>query len=196
MKTLVTVVVLSCVPLGHASTFQLSSEQESRVVAAIRCGLKEIKCESPAIEPGFSAGMASMNLTIAGPLGRVYLAARAAKAKMKPFGLEQVTEQMLAPVVEVTARYEFEDMKKNPAVDHIVVLPNGSKTLAIQPSEIEPWDYEARNLLGAVVPRRGKRAQFKISDLPATGTLVVVATSDYMNYDQKIDVKKRLAMGF
>ena len=45
------------------------------------------------------------------PIGRVYLAAREAKDKYLKFSRADVTDEMLAPVIEIRARNTNKDMK-------------------------------------------------------------------------------------
>jgi hypothetical protein len=122
------------------------------------------------------------------PLGQAYLAASDAKEKYKPFTRADVTEEMLAAVIEVRARNTDSDMKRNVNIEHIVILPRGKKDGALQPANIEPWDFEAKNLAGASFTRKGKVAAFNISDLPA-GELDIVIISDTYG-EERAGIKK------
>jgi hypothetical protein len=49
-------------------------------------------------------------------------------------------------------------MTDNVNVQHIVVLPRRRKEGAVQPTKMEDWNYEAKNLSGASFTRIGKAA--------------------------------------
>jgi hypothetical protein len=69
--------------------------------------------------------------------------------KCKKFNREDVTDEMLAPVLDARARNTDSDMKRHIHVEHVVILPRGKKEGAVQPTKIEPWDFEVSNLAGA-----------------------------------------------
>ena len=155
-----------------------SAQATTDIESAIKCGLREVKCEAPVLSPGgLRFAMLDMGVDVIPPLGRVYIAAREAKDKYLTFTRDQVTDEMLAPRIEVRARTTSTKMTENVAVTHLVIVPRGKKAPAVQPTEIADWNYEAKNLAGASLTRVGKRAFFNVGDRPP-GELEIVVVTD------------------
>ena len=164
---------------------------------AMKCGLGQTKCDDPVQTPGFGASMLGWDFQVVGPLGRVYLAAKDAKQKMKKFGREDITAEMLSPTVSARARWVDKDMRHNVAVEHIVIIPKGKKDQAVQPLKIENWNYDAKNLVGGSITRIGKEASFDIVALPAGDLeVVIIAGGSAPNYEIGVSLKDRKRLGF
>ena len=185
---IVTVVVSTTLSL----TLNAQRPTDAEVEAVIKCGRGEVKCDRPILYPGgFVMGGLHFEVQVLPPLGRVYLAAREAKEKYLKFTREDVTEEMLAPVIEVRARNTDSDMRTNTNVQHIVVLPRRRKEGAVQPTKIEDWNFEAKNLMGASFTRVGKAAYFNVSELPPGELDVVVLSDTYGEVRAAIDKQNR-----
>ena len=191
-----TSLVVTATILAGASVLASRQTMNPVIVDAVKCGLGQIKCDKPIIEPGFAASIAEINMVVAGPVGRAFMAARDAKKKLMPFAPENLSPEILAPTITVQARWERKKMTDNPSVEHIVILPDGKKDQAIQPATIEAWDYDAKNLVGAVVTRLGKSATFDLSKLPAGDIDILVISKGAVDYREHIDAKKRARYGF
>jgi hypothetical protein len=184
------VVIVVSATLGLTLGAQRPTDAE--VEAVIKCGRGEAKCDRPILYPGgfYKPGL-YFEVQILPPLGRVYSAAREAKEKYLKFTREDVTEEMLAPVIEVRARWTDPDMTDNVNVQHIVVLPRRRKEGAVQPTKMEDWNYEAKNLMGASFTRIGKAAYFNVSELPPGELDVVIVSDTHPEVRAAIDTKSR-----
>jgi hypothetical protein len=185
---IVTVVVSTTLSL----TLNAQRPTDAEVEAVIKCGRGEAKCDTPILYPGsYGTRFRGFEVEVLPPLGRVYLATREAKAKYLKFTREDVTEEMLAPVIEVRARNTERDMTKNTNVQHIVVLPRRRKEGAVQPTKMEDWNFEAKNLMGASFTRVGKAAYFNVSELPPGELDVVVLSDGYWEGEERAAIDKQ-----
>jgi hypothetical protein len=186
--------VIVAVVVGTTLSLTLAAQRptEAEVEAVIKCGRGEAKCERPIIYPGgfYKPGL-HFEVEILPPLGRIYLASREAKEKYLKFAREDVTEEMLAPVIVVRARWTNPDMSSNVNVRHIVILPRRRKDGAVQPTKMEDWNYEAKNLTGASFTRIGKAAYFNVSELPPGELDVVIVSDTQGEVRAAVDTKKR-----
>jgi hypothetical protein len=189
--------VMPANPTASSSTAQTFELQPPAEMQAIACGLKKIKCRSPILDPvGFSGEILGWHIEVAGPLGRIYRAAAEAKTKYLDFSLSDVTADMTRPVLQVRAINRSDDMRHNVNVTHIVILPRGKKTNALQPIEISDWSYDAQNLAGASITRVGKIALFDLAALPRGDLDVVIVSDYYKDYLAKISRADRVRAGF
>jgi hypothetical protein len=163
---------------------------------AIACGLKLKKCDDPILQPtGFSAMLELWQVEAAGPIGRIYRAARDAKDKYLAFTEADVTDHMRAPVLEVRVRNVDTDMTTDANVKHVILLPGGKKDGAIQPLAIEDWNYDG-TLAGAKFTRIGKAASFSLSSLPKGDIDVVIMSDTYGDVKVNISKDDRTRGGF
>jgi hypothetical protein len=185
--------LVTLVTVGHAvMARQGPALTPADIDAAIGCGLGTVKCDPPRLylTLGKFMGIGTVRAEVLPPLGRIYAAARDAKAKYLPFAASNVDDAMRAPVLDVFVRDEDSDMKMLTSIEHVVLLPKGAKSGAIQPSKIEPWDAVAQNLAGAAITRVGKHAQFDLGTIPA-GDVDVVAATQYREIRATIAGKDR-----
>jgi RNase P/RNase MRP subunit p29 len=123
------------------------------------------------------------SIRLAGPLGRVALAAAFAQRDGEPFGRNDVTPEMTGPAIQVLAYPNDPDF----GVTRRVVTPPAERIeLQVQTSRtrrtvIEPVRSEAFTLrwssgIGVVVEGRGLRADFERDALPDREFDVVVHT--------------------
>ena len=98
------------------------------------------------------------------PFLRVALAANAAKKHYKQFKEADVTQEMLAPEIQVYAPSQALQGAEIANVDTIVLMPTKSKdrSLAIQPRSIADATEEYKNLFGFSGEGKGKLAVFPI----------------------------------
>jgi hypothetical protein len=183
--------IIATVVVGTALSLTLNAQRptDAEVEAAIKCGRGEAKCDRPILYPRWN--FLGLRVEVVPPLGRVYLAAQEAKEKYLKFTREDVTEEMLAPVVEVRAWNVDSDLSNTTKVKHIVVLPRRRKEGAVQPTRIEDWNYEAKNLIGASFTRVGKAAYFNVSELPPGELDVVVVTDTWGEIRGPVDRQNR-----
>ena len=94
-------------------------------------------------------------------------------------------------MVEVRAWNVDRNMGNTTEVKHIVVLPRRSKEGAVQPTRIEDWNYEVKNLTGASFTRIGKAAFFNVSELPRGELDVVIVTDSWGEIGGPVDRQNR-----
>ena len=164
--------------VGFAASASAQRVSEASIQAAIKCGMKEIKCDEPVLYPsGFRVDRLHFDFSVLPPAGRIFLAAREAKEKHLKFARDDVTDEMLAPTIQVRARDAHDDNKSITNITQLLILPRGQREGAIQPIKSEDWNHETKNLVGASFFRIGKSAYFAVSELPA-GELDFVIISD------------------
>jgi hypothetical protein len=176
MRNPMTTVIAACLVVT-ASFAQVPAKAslltQAQIQAAIDCGMRKLKCDAPMLAPGALSVNGPLVLKVIPPIGRIYLAARDAKEKYLAFTASDVSDAMLAATLEIRAIYD-EGMAQNTAVQHIVLLPRGSKDNAVQPASITEWNFEKKNLAGATLTQVGRIAQFNIAELPSGEIDVVI----------------------
>lgn len=115
------------------------------------------------------------------PWSRVVQAAKAARAKYKPFTEADVTPEMIAPEIRVFA-YPIQGLRGASSidVDAIVVMPRKSKerSEAVHPTTSEEINTEYKNLLGATWEGRGMMAVFPLELVSADNEVRIVYESN------------------
>jgi hypothetical protein len=169
---------LLCVGCWIASSISATPQPPpaaSPVPAAIAAGQTgKFKPPSLQVGPGFDPIKLGVILT---PFARVALAAQAARETYRPFTDQDVTPQMLDPLVQVIAwPYEVpgagDPMQRICDVNHIVIIPKGGQP--IQPTSTTPDLAVLQNLFGAQVGVRGLVATFPRDAFTADAEIVVV----------------------
>jgi len=116
------------------------------------------------------------------PYSRVVQAARSAKREYQPFTENDVTPEMVAPVVEVLAfpqpSFVIGSGRVGPPIDvkAVVVMPKGSKDreAALLPTATADLDSRYQNLMGAKWDARGVVARFPLFALTESHEVRVV----------------------
>lgn len=115
-------------------------------------------------------GATGFSMQILTPYARIVNSAYEAKRKYMNFTKEDITEEMLMPVVLIIVnpsmpkRLLAADTQFAQSVEH-VVLADITRTLIMQPSALEYFDKEAKSGLGAEFTYQGAYVEFPIEDL-------------------------------
>ena len=117
-----------------------------------------------------SEGATGFSIELLTPFARISNAAYEAKRKYMNFTREDVTEEMLAPVLLIIVnpstpkRLIAKDTQFAQSVEH-VVLADITKRMIIQPSAIEFFEKEAKSGMGAEFVYQGAYVEFPIEEL-------------------------------
>ena len=115
-------------------------------------------------------GTTGFSIMLLTPYARIVDAAYEAKRKYKNFAREDVTEEMLAPVISIRVypdmpkRLIAKDTELAQSVEH-VVLANTTRGMIIQPHRIEFFEVPAKSGLGAEATYKGTYVEFLIEDI-------------------------------
>lgn len=115
-------------------------------------------------------GTTGFSIILLTPYARIVDAAYEAKRKYKNFTREDVTEEMLAPVISISVypdmpkRLIAKDTELAQSVEH-VVLANTTRGMIIQPHRIEFFEVPTQSGLGAEATYKGAYVEFLIEDI-------------------------------
>lgn len=179
---------------GTAASSTIASPSLSE--AGIAAAIKEGTASKKSIAAVAGSDTANNFVVVAqGPYGRVESAAAAAASKYQPFKAEQVTSEMIAPVLAVMVRpgkpgLEGSRWIVTPPVKH-VVLRVGAAGDIVQPDKITPFPTEWGNAFGAKFQSQGAIALFDLAKVPQDGDVEVVVITDQFEQVRKIKAKDR-----
>jgi hypothetical protein len=114
-----------------ASGQELSDQEVTDAIELGRAGNVPI----PQVGTFLGASKGDFNVYVEGPVGRIAAAASKAFKQLRPFGLNNVTNEMRARVYRVFAERDYSAGRRVGPVQHIVLQPKGTKGLdaAFQP---------------------------------------------------------------
>jgi hypothetical protein len=153
-----------------AATPQAAELSDSDISAAIAEGAK-MKSESHKIGLWKSGAPGGFHVLVRGPYGRIAAASAEAAAKFLPFGLEQVTDEMKAPLLTVWLEphkpqsYGSAGWTITRPVKNVVLRPKGSETV-VQPKSIAREPRTFGNALGATFTSEAAGVMFDLSAVP------------------------------
>lgn len=135
------------------------------------------------IEVGSTAA-GRFSVRLAGPLGRVAMAAALAQRDGEPFGRDQVTADMIGPAIQVIAHPNDPEFRvgrhvATPPAHTVVLQPRGGRNARtiVEAVRTETFPQRWGNALGAIVEGQGVIADFDRAALPAGDFEVVVRTA-------------------
>jgi hypothetical protein len=134
---------------------------------------------------------------LSGPFARIALSAEGATKTYKPFGPEDVTEEMRAPVLTVTATGANPQSHQPYVAKAVLLLPiiNGKAAeQGIQPVKAETFPETWGNRLGAKLEGQGIVATFPLDKVPAGDFFVVVVAENAREtrYQIKADLRPNI----
>lgn len=162
---------------------------DAAIETAIAAGRAKKESQSVVVSP-FSS---SFTIVIDGPLIRVQRAAADAAKEYRSFTRADVSEDLLASVVNITAvpdKPVYNSIGKSwvvtPAATHLVIQAKSGP--ALQPTKTETFPMDWGNAFGATFHGQGIIGTFDLADVPQTDFDVVVVTD---GRETRVTVKKK-----
>lgn len=184
------------VVLGLIASPALAQPSEADIAAAIQQGAKDknkvFAVRLDAALPFSQASYTPFIVLISGPLNRIQDAASVASKEYRPFTREDVTAEMLADEIIVTAapKTPRSVQDRTPRAERIVIQTRTKPPMTIQPTREEPLKSEWTNGFGATIEGRGMEAAFPRSAVPQGEELEVVIVTQ-LKRETRLIVKKQ-----
>lgn len=180
LKTLTAIVL---VLVGVASSASAQSLTPMEISSAIAQGMKDKKASASVnVAKGYAqTGVYTVDLD--GPFARIVDAAAAAAQKYLPFTTSDVTEEMRAETMLLTAYpptpvFSFNSWSIAPLAEHVVLQAKGKSGPIIQPIKLEPFPVSWSNAVGGQFEGQGLSATFDLKSLPPGPFDVVLVFSN------------------
>jgi hypothetical protein len=162
--------------------FLAAQVSDDAIEAALAAGRAQTLTGS--VEVGAPTTTGRFSVRVAGPVGRVALAAALARRHGDDFGRDQITPEMLGPTLQVVAYPNdpaFGETRRTvtPAAERLELRVQAGRLRreTITPVRSEPFPLRWSSVLGVVVEGQGIRADFDAAAIPDRDFEVVVHTA-------------------
>jgi hypothetical protein len=165
-----------------AGPFLAAQVLDNAIEAALAAGRAQTLTGS--VEVGAPTATGRFSIRLAGPLGRVTIAAALAHRDGDDFGRDQLTPEMLGSTIQVIAypndpEFGLTRRTVTPAAERVELQVQASRTRrdTIAPVRSEPFPLRWSSAIGVVVEGQGLRADFDAAAIPDRDFEVVVHTA-------------------